>query len=101
MIPSVGKIIVALGVVLFCCTAARAESGAVERALDAELGRAVKQLDEPGYPPPYFVGVSAIDLDTFEQRCSMGSTSSSSTYHQRIIVPDVHVGDYAFDSHPV
>lgn len=101
MISSMRKIAAGFAVVLALCAAARAESGAVERALDAELGRAVKQLDEPGYPPPYFVGVSAIDLDTFEQRCSMGATSSSSTYHQRIIVPDVHVGDYAFDSHPV
>jgi hypothetical protein len=90
-----------LVVILALVLPAAAESGSVERALDSELSRAMTQLDESGYPPPYFVGLSALDVATFEQRCSMGATSSSSSYHQRLIVPDVRVGDYAFDNHPV
>lgn len=73
----------------------------MDRALDAELHRAAAELVEPGYPPPYFVSLTALDLEGFETRCSMGAPSSSSSFRSRLLLPEVRVGNYAFDNHPV
>lgn len=87
-----------------CAAAAAVPAGQdqpLERALDAELSRASTDLKEPGYPPPYYVSLTAIDIDAAEGRCLMGARSFSGRYRQRLITPDVRVGDYTLDNHPV
>lgn len=78
-----------------------AGSDAIESALSAELGRAKAELKEEGYPPAYYVSLTAIDLDSWEQRCAMGAPYFSGGYTQRLITPDVRVGGYELDNHPV
>jgi predicted Zn-dependent protease len=80
---------------------AGAAGDAVESALSKELARAKTELKEDGYPPAYYVGLTAIDLDSWEQRCTLGAPYFSGGYTQRLITPDVRVGGYELDSHPV
>ncbi|MDE2039027.1 MAG: hypothetical protein KGO96_00265 [Elusimicrobia bacterium] len=80
---------------------ARAAAGPLDLALSSALRRATTQLKEKGYPPAYFVSLTAIDVDSWEQRCVMGSPVFTGGYRQRLILPDVRVGDYSFDSHPL
>lgn len=101
MICAVRKPVLTLTLLCSVVGLVYAESDPVDRALDAELKRASTQLDEPGYPPPYFVSLTAIDVDSYERKCTMGAASVSSGYRQRLILPDVRVGDYTFDNHPV
>jgi TldD protein len=73
----------------------------LESALGAELTRALTGLKEPGYPPPYYVALTAIDVDAAEGRCLMGARAFSARYEQRLITPDLRVGDYTLDNHPI
>ncbi len=96
------RLLAILAAGLMSAAAANAESApGLERAMSAELHRAVNSLDEPGYPPPYFASLAAIDVETFERRCAMGAMSVESSSRQRLLVPDLRVGDFAFDNHPV
>ncbi len=74
---------------------------ALESALGAELTRASTELKEEGYPPPYYVSLTAIDVDAAEGRCDMGARAFSGVYSQRLITPDLRVGDYTLDNHPL
>jgi len=74
---------------------------ALAAAMSLELGRAKTELKRDGYPPPYFVSLSAIDVDSWEQRCEMGAPVFTGQYKQRLMLPDVRVGDYTLDNHPV
>lgn len=74
---------------------------AVDKALDAELARALADLKEPGYSPPYYVSLSALDVDAAEGRCQMGARGFSGRYQQRLLTADVRVGDYTLDNRPV
>ena len=78
-----------------------AAGDAVESAMAKELARAKTDLKEEGYPPAYFVSLTAIDLDSWEQRCTLGAPYFSGGYTQRLITPDVRVGGYELDNHPV
>ncbi len=74
---------------------------ALAAAMSLELNRAKTQLHQDGYPPPYFVSLSAIDVDSWEQRCEMGAPIFTGQYKQRMMLPDLRVGDYSLDNHPV
>src|SRR5438270_346320 len=78
-----------------------AAADVVEDAMAKELARAKNDLKEEGYPPAYYVSLTAIDLDSWEQRCSVGAPYFSGGYTQRLMTPDLRVGDYSLDNHPV
>lgn len=80
---------------------APASASAVERALEAELSRASRDLVAEGYPRPYYVSVTATDVENWEARCPMGSRGLETRFRQRVLTPDLRVGDYAMDNHPV
>ena len=84
----------------FLPRAAAAEPGAVDKAMGAEIERAMS-LHEEGYPSPYYVSLTATDVESREQRCEMGEPVSSAQYRQRVLTPDVRVGDYSLDNHPI
>lgn len=73
----------------------------LDSALDKELKRSMAGLKEEGYPQAYFISLTGIDVDSWEERCQMGSPYFTGEYRQRLVTPDVRVGDYALDNHPV
>lgn len=78
-----------------------APNDAVDRALGAELSRAMSDLREDTYAPPYYVSLSALDIDVAERRCPMGARGFTGRYEQRLVTADVRVGGYALDNRPV
>lgn len=72
----------------------------LDRALDAELVRA-KGLGPDGYPPPYYAGLAAVDIDLLERACSMGKLRYAAGRRQRSVTPDVRVGSPELDNHPI
>ena len=93
----------ALGLCLLLAAAAAAQEpeAALERAMSAELGRAMTELKGDGYRPAYYVSLTASDLSLFDQKCSMGAFRAGGSFEQRLITPDVRVGDHGLDNHPV
>jgi predicted Zn-dependent protease len=92
----------AFALALLCALApsgARADS--LDTALDKELTRATVELKQDGYPAAYFVSLTAIDMDSWEERCTMGAPYFTGDYAQRFITPDVRVGGYELDNHPI
>lgn len=84
-----------------CALPAAAQApDALDRALDLEIARS-KTLRAPNYPSVYYLSLAATDVSVFEQHCSLGSVVSMEESRQRILVPDIRVGDYAMDNHPV
>ena len=80
---------------------ARLAADPLEAAMALELRRAMNGLKQEGYPPAYYVSLSAIEVESWEQRCEMGEPYFSGQYRQRLMTPMVRVGDYALDNHPV
>jgi TldD protein len=83
--------------------AAALPAGAVdplEAAMAWELRRAKVELKQEGYPGAYYVGLSAIDVDSWEQRLEMGSPYFTGRYTQRLVLPTVRAGSHALDNHP-
>jgi hypothetical protein len=92
--------VAALAAVL--ATPVRAQSSSsVENAMQDELQRSVHQLNESGYPSIYYASLNVTDLVSWEEVCQMGGRSSLTRYSRRLAVPDVRVGGYEFDNHPL
>ncbi len=72
----------------------------LDRAIDAELARAVVMRGD-GYPPPYYASLAVTDFSDFDRVCSLGAVRFSSQRRQRIATPDVRVGSHELDNHPV
>jgi TldD protein len=69
--------------------------------VEDELKREVAEFTKVGQPP-YFVSYRIDDVHSGYVSSSFGSLVSTNVDHDRILVTDVKVGDYAFDnSHPV
>lgn len=68
--------------------------------MEAELSRAKNELKAEGYPSPYYVSLTAIDLETWELKCSLGGRLGALRARQRFVTPDLRVGDYSLDNHP-
>ncbi|MBI5882872.1 MAG: hypothetical protein HZB91_07205 [Elusimicrobia bacterium] len=73
---------------------------ALDSAMSFELARSGGLKDE-GYPPPYYVGLAATDLETKERVCVMGRERYAADRRQRILTPDIRVGSPGMDNHPV
>lgn len=78
-----------------------AEAPALERAIQAELGRAKSELKEDGYPPIYFAQLTVWDLADWDEWSVLGAPRAEATMRQRIALADVRVGSPALDNHPV
>jgi predicted Zn-dependent protease len=90
-----------LAVLLAAAPPARAAGEAVEAALTKELARATSELKQEGLPAPYYVSLTAVDLESWEERCLLGSPVFTGGYAQRLILPDVRVGSHELDNHPM
>ena len=66
----------------------------------AELERA-RTIQDKGYPPPYFASLTLSEVSQDIFRCSMGGVRVDSRQFQRIATPDLRVGSYEMDNHPV
>jgi hypothetical protein len=81
--------------------AASAESdGGLERAVQAELTRAKKELKDDGYPGIYRASLTVWDLDDWDRWSAMGAPRAEAEMRQRIVLPDVRVGGPELDNHP-
>lgn len=87
--------------VLLARPAAAANEAALERAVQAELGRAKKELKAEGYPGVYHAALTVWDLDDWDRWSAMGAPRAESRMTQRIAMADVRVGSASLDNHPV
>lgn len=76
-------------------------AGQLETAMDVELRRAMTELQAEGYPRPYYLSLSATDVDLWDARCTMGAERAGGGFAQRLITPDLRVGSRELDNHPV
>ena len=83
---------------LWACPAA-ASPAALDRAIQAELGRAKRELKAEGYPGIYYAALTVWDLDDWEQWSVLGAAGAQATSSQRIVLADVRVGSPSLDNH--
>lgn len=76
-----------------------AESG-LERAIQAELSRAKKELKDEGYPGVYHAALNVWEVDDWDLWSAMGATRAETRMAERIVQADVRVGGPALDNHP-
>lgn len=76
-------------------------AAALETAMDVELRRAMTELQSEGYPRPYYLSLSATDVELWDARCTMGAARAGGEFRQRLITPDLRVGSHELDNHPV
>jgi TldD protein len=100
MKPSVGLLLLALAAPALGAPEPTDEP-ALERAIQAELGRAKGELKEEGYPPIYFTQLTVWDLQDWDQWSDLGAPRAEATMRQRIALADVRVGGSTLDNHPV
>ncbi|MDE2144137.1 MAG: hypothetical protein KGJ84_17145, partial [Elusimicrobia bacterium] len=80
---------------------AHAADPGLERAIQAELGRAKKELKDAGYPGIYHAALNVWDVEDWDRWSAMGSARAESRLKERIVLADVRVGSPALDNHPV
>ena len=84
----------------FLIPSASMAQSTLDVAVSSEMGRAMKELQEPTYPRPYYIGITVADVDDLDSECDMGALNWSQYWSGRALTPDVRVGSYAFDNHP-
>jgi hypothetical protein len=85
---------------LFPRPAIAADAG-LERAVQAELGRAKRELKDEGYPGIYHAALNVWDVEDWDRWSAMGSARAESRLKERIVQADVRVGSAALDNHPL
>ena len=75
-----------------------AQDDALGRALRDELARSIKELKLDPLERPYYIAYRVREGQGFEVSATMGSLLNSEESRGRSFVPEVHVGDYAFDN---
>ncbi|MCX5789051.1 MAG: hypothetical protein NTX64_11180 [Elusimicrobia bacterium] len=73
----------------------------IERAVSAEISRSTEALQLEGYPPPYYLSVRVSETRHAELRCARGGVRNESSSRQLLATPDVRVGSYELDNHPL
>ncbi len=86
---------------LLCCVLAAPASADLEEALAREIARSTSSLRQEGYPLPYYIGLRVSDVLSGEHRCSAGGLKSSAASRQRLLTPELRVGGYELDNHPL
>ena len=76
-------------------------SDTIERAVSAEISRSTEALQLEGYPPPYYLSVRVNETRHAELRCARGGVRNESSSRQLLATPDVRVGSYELDNHPL
>lgn len=90
-----------LALVLAWRPAAAAPADALDRAMDIELRRSVTELQQEGYPRAYYVSLTATEIGLTDFRCAMGSVRATGEFRQRLLLPDLRIGGYELDNHPL
>ena len=90
-----------LAVFLAGAASAAAPDSALERAVQAELYRAKKELKDVGYPDIYHAALDIWELEDWDRWSAMGAPRAEATMRQRIVLPDVRVGGPELDNHAV
>lgn len=90
-----------LAVLLAAPASAASAEPALERAVQAELGRAKRELKAEGYPGVYHAALTVWDLDDWDRWSAMGAARAEARQSQRIVLADVRVGGPGLDNHPV
>ncbi|MCI0341228.1 MAG: metallopeptidase TldD-related protein [Planctomycetales bacterium] len=67
-------------------------------ALDAEMGRATKELKMQNSGPPYFVSYEAEESEGFDASASFGAVTGTGGGKRRGFKADVRMGDYVLDN---
>jgi predicted Zn-dependent protease len=78
--------------------AAAAQDDALGRALRDELARSIKELKVDQLERPYYIAYRVREEQGFDVSATMGSLLGGSESRGRALVPEVRVGDYAFDN---
>jgi len=67
-------------------------------AMRAELDRSMTRLKLPGYEPPYFLGYTVRDYESYDVGGKFGAVYQSTRNRVRQAYVEVRVGDYGFDN---
>lgn len=83
------------------CWALAAQPDALDRALNAELGRAKTQLKGEGYSGIYYAAADVWDFEDTQAWSQSGAPAAQTEQRQRIVLFDVRVGGRELDNHPL
>jgi TldD protein len=89
-----------LAVLLALAASAASAEGGLERAMQAELTRAKKELKDEGYPGVYHAALNVWDVEDWDRWSAMGAARAETRMKERIVQADVRVGSPALDNHP-
>jgi len=84
---------------LLCAASFAAAEGGLERAMQAELTRAKKELKDEGYPGVYHAALNVWDVEDWDRWSAMGAARAETRMKERIVQADVRVGSPALDNH--
>jgi predicted Zn-dependent protease len=89
-------------VLLFCLLlasfGAHSREDVVIRAMHDEMQRSIQKLQLEKLDRPYFISYRIVDNESREISSTLGSLLTNSESHTRLLVANVRVGDYSFDS---
>ena len=87
-----------LSLVVASARVTSAQDDALGRALRDELARSMKDLRLDQLERPYFIAYRVHESQSFEVSATSGSLMGGSESRERMLMPEVRVGDYAFDN---
>jgi predicted Zn-dependent protease len=82
----------------FLAAGAPQDEDVVLRVLQDELARSTKRLKMEKSAPPYYVGYTVKESNTFEARATFGALASRGEGRSRTLSADVRAGDYSLDN---
>ena len=75
-----------------------AQDDALSRALRDELARSIKELRLDQLERPYYIAYRVQEIQAIAVSATMGSLLGGTDARDRDLIPEVRVGDYAFDN---
>lgn len=84
--------------VALASAAPRADDSPILLAMQDELKRSMAELRLKDQPAPYYISYGVDDTREWSYHAKLGAAVENSTRRSRVLVVEVRVGDYAFDS---
>ena len=79
-------------------TPVRVNPQAVQKAMQDEIARSMKDLQMGDEPRPYYVAYTISDVEQATTSATLGAVTASHSYRGRLLRTDLRVGDASFDN---
>jgi len=79
-------------------TPVRVNAQAVQKAMQDEIARSMKDLQMGDEPRPYYVAYTISDVEQATTSATLGAVTASHSYRGRLLRTDLRVGDASFDN---